>query len=536
MINTLHIKNVGIIDELSIDLNSGFNVLTGETGAGKTLIIDSLEILSGGRFSKEIIRTGTEYSYVEMSILGEKEDIIISREINKNGKNLCKINGRMVTVNELKEYMRNFIDIHGQHENQTLLDTNKHIEYLDGFSKIELAKYKEEYSELYQEYKKLEEELKKNYGDDKEKQRKLDLLRYQLNEIEIAKLKEGEEEELEEKRKIILNSEKISENLNITDLQISEKALDSISMAVKGMEKIENLDKKYENILERIREIYYNTQELSRDISALREETYFDEEDRQKIEQRLDIIYELKRKYGNNEKEIIKYCEEIKTEIFEIENLDEFINDLKTKLSNLESKMKYIAQQMNNVRKNYAAELDKVINIQLKDLEMKNAKFLTKVEYSDNSKFNENGLNNVEFLISTNIGEEYKPLVKIASGGEMSRIMLAIKSVLADVDKKDVLVFDEIDTGISGIAAKSVAEKIKNISKKHQVICVTHLAPIAAVANNHYYISKNVINNETKTSIRILNEQESINEIARIASGEITEISLKHAEELKKRS
>ena len=535
MINTLHIKNIGIIDELSIDLNTGFNVLTGETGAGKTLIIDSLEILSGGRFSKEIIRTGAEFSYVEMSILGQAEDIIISREINKNGKNLCKINGRMVTVAELKEYMKNIIDIHGQHENQSLLDISKHIEYIDGFSKSELSKYKEKYKELYLEYNEINEELRKNYGDDKEKQRKLDLLRYQVNEIEIAKLKEGEEEGLEEKRKIILNSEKISESLNITDLQMSEKTLDSISIAIKGMEKIENLDEKYRNVLERIREIYYNTQELSRDINLLREETYFNEEDRQKIEQRLDTIYELKRKYGNNETEILKYCMKIKEEIFEIENLDEYINNLKTKLLNIENEMTYISEQMDKVRRNYAMELDKNINTQLADLEMKNAKFITNVEYLSNSKFNEDGLNKVEFLISTNIGEEYKSLAKIASGGEMSRIMLAIKSVLADVDKKDVLVFDEIDTGISGIAAKSVAEKIKDISHKHQVICVTHLAPIAAIANNHYYISKKVVNNETKTCIKILNENESINEIARIASGDITEISLKHAKELKNR-
>lgn len=264
MINTLHIKNIGIIDEISIDLNKGFNVLTGETGAGKTLIIDSLEILAGGRFSKEMIRKGEEFSFVEMSVSNEdgKDDIILSREINANGKNLCKINGRMVTVSELKNFMSKIIDIHGQHDNQSLLNPDIHIKLLDKFAGTELKKLKLEYLEMFNMYKKLKEEISKNYGDDKERQRKLDLLKYQSNEIEEASLVKGEEESLEEKKKKILNTEKISKNLSIAENEILNISIDSIQNAMKALEKIEDINEEYSIQAERIRNIYYDIEDL----------------------------------------------------------------------------------------------------------------------------------------------------------------------------------------------------------------------------------------------------------------------------------
>lgn len=540
MISTLHIKNIGIIDDLSINLNQGLNILTGETGAGKTLIIDSLGIISGERFSKEMIRKGEDHSFVEVCLyLPENENaidgnVIVSREIYSNGRNMCKINGRMVTVNELKEFMQNILDIHGQHDNQYLLNASTHIEYLDNFSNKELNKYKEEYSELYNKYLQIKKELKNNYGDDKEKQRKLDLLKYQFEEISKANLKIGEDDDLESKREIILNSEKINENLNIADLEVSEKAIDSINNAIRALEKIESFDENYSRNLNALKSSYYDIQEIARDISGMREETYFDEEERQEVETRLDIIFSLKRKYGNTIEEIIKYGEELEKEIIQIENIDEINNKLKEELNNIKSKMYNISKKMDIIRNEYAKQLEENINKELVDLEMKNANLNVKVTFDETQEYNKNGLNTVEFLIRTNIGEEAKPLVKIASGGEMSRIMLAIKNVLSNVDIVPVMVFDEIDTGISGVAAKSVGEKLKAISKKHQVLCVTHLASIAAKGDYNYFISKEVHNEKTSTNIKQLNEEETIKEIARISSGEITEISLQHAKELRK--
>ena len=539
MISTIQIKNIGIIDNLSINLENGFNVLTGETGAGKTLIIDSLGIICGNRFSKEMIRKGEEYSYIEACIyLPENENsidgnIIVSREIYANGRNSCKINGRLVTVNELKEFMKQIIDIHGQNDNQTLLDKASHIEYLDSFIGKEISLIKTEYKNLYNIYNEIKLELKNNYGNETEKQRKLDLLKYQLNEIKEVNLKEGEDEKLEEQRKKIINSEKIIENIEIADNSLSNEAVDNINSAIRALEKIESIDEIYSEKLTELKNIYYDIQEISRDISSMKEDVYFDEEERNEIEERLDTIFSLKRKYGNSIKEILKYKEKVENEIYEIENLDEINEELRSKLIETEKKMKLLADKMHQIRKEKANELSQKINKELAELEMKNAKFNVKVEYNDKEFFNKNGLDEIEFLISTNIGEEEKPLIKIASGGEMSRIMLAIKSVLSEVDKIPTLIFDEIDTGISGIAAKSVGSKMKKISKNHQILCITHLANIAAQGTYNYYISKTIEDNKTRTKVEKLNEEGTIKEIARIASGDINEVSIQHAKQLR---
>ena len=538
MISTLHIKNIGIIDDLSIDLNEGLNVLTGETGAGKTLIIDSLEIISGGRFSKEMIRKGETNSFVEICMYEPENEnaidgnIIVSREINSNGKNMCKINGRMVTVNELKNFMSKFIEIHGQNDNQSLLDNKFHLKYLDGYIGEELSNIKNEYKEKYQRYLEIKRELKANYGDEKERERKLDLLRYQVNEIEEANLKEDEEEKLEEKRKIMLNSEKISKNLNEADIAIGENSIDSLNTAIRALEKIENIDNVYEKISSNLKSIYYELQEISRDISSYKDDVYFDEEERNEIEERLDLIYSLKRKYGNDIKEIIDYKNEIQEEIEHIENLDEYNNKLKKELKQIKIEMIDLAQKMSKLRNEYGKNLSQNINEVLEELEMKNAKINIHVDYNE-EEFFENGKDEVEFFIRTNLGEDEKPLSKIASGGEMSRIMLAIKKVLADTDKMPVLIFDEIDTGISGKAANAVAEKLNGISKNHQVLCISHLPSIAAIADYNYFISKKVVDERTNTNIKLLNEKETLEEIARISSGEINETTINYAMQLR---
>ena len=540
MVTTLHIKNVGIIDDLSIDLNNGFNVLTGETGAGKTLIIGSLAILAGGRFSKEMIRNGEEFSYVEANFYCPNNEvavdgnIIVSREIHLNGRNSCKINGRLITVNELKEFMSKIIDIHGQHDSHLILNPMQHTIYLDKFIGKELNESVCEYIKKLEEYNKLKQELKNTYGEDQEKERRLDLLRYQYNEIEQAKLKQNEEEELQNKHKMMQNAEKLKDNLFEIDTNLNENAIIAISDSIRSLEKIQDCGKEYSEKLSILKNSYYDIQELARDLSYMREEVDFDENERNQIENRLDLIFSLKRKYGNTITEILEFRNKIENEINKIENLDEYHNKIKIQIKNLEQELFKIANQMSNVRTKYAETLSKKINQELKDLEMPNAKFEIKINKTE--RFCENGIDEVEFMICTNVGEGLKPLTKIASGGEMARIMLAIKNVLADVDEVSTLVFDEIDTGISGKASKAVAEKMKSIAELHQVICITHLPSIAARGDYNYYISKQTKENKTYTSIKLLNEDETIEEIARISSGEVTEIAKAHAKELRKAS
>lgn len=537
MITTLHIKNIGIIEELCIDFHEGLNVLTGETGAGKTLIIDSLQIISGGRFLKEMIRKGETNSYVELCMYEPENEmsidgnIIVSREISSNGKNMCKINGRMVTVNELKEFMSKFIEIHGQRDNQTLLDNKFHLKYLDGFIGSKIKDEKEKYKEFYTKYLEIKKELNQNYGDEKERQRKLDLLKYQIKEIENANLKKDEEIELEEKRNIIVNAEKIADNLKEADYLISENTIDSISMSIRALEKIEGIDEKYEKISNNLKSIYYELQELSRDLGGYKEDVYFDEQERNEVEERLDLIHDLKRKYGNDCQEILNYKEKIEKEVEQIENLEQY-NEIKRKeLKQIEIEMDKMAKKMHDMRIEHAKIISESINKELEELEMKNAKINVRVEKQE--EFSKNGKDIVTFYINTNLGEEEKELSKIASGGEMSRTMLAIKKVLADTDKMSVLIFDEIDTGISGKAANSVATKLKTIAKTHQVMCISHLPNIAAIADYNYFISKNTKNERTSTQIKQLKENEIIEEIARISSGEINDISLKYANELR---
>ena len=537
MITTLHIKNIGIIDDLSIELGEKFNVLTGETGAGKTLIIDAISIISGDRFSKEMIRKGEDYSFVEINLyLPENElaiegNVIVSREIHLNGRNSCKINGRLVTLAELKEFMNTIVDIHGQNDNQKILNPKYHIKYLDNFIGEKILIAKQEYKALFKKRIELKKELKENLGDEKEKERQLSLLQYEFDEIENANLKCKEEEELEEKRKVFMNSEKIGKALNEADISLGEGAIDKINDAIRAIEKISNLDEKYEEILNNLKSIYYETQELSRDISSLNTDMYFDENDRNQIEERLDIIYSLKRKYGNSIEEILEYKDKIEKEIDRINNLDEYNEKLRKEIFILEEKMISIANNMHDMREKMADTLNKKINKELADLEMPNARFITNIKKVE---FNPNGIDEVEYFICTNIGEEAKKLDKIASGGEMSRIMLAIKTVLADTDSTPILIFDEIDTGISGKAAKSVGEKLKLIGKNHQVLCITHQPSIAAKGDQNYYISKDSNNGRTFTKIKKLTEEEIINEVARISNGEVTEIAKKHALELRK--
>jgi len=346
MITKLHIKNIGIIEDVEIDFNNGLNVLTGETGAGKSLIIKSLNIISGGRFSKEIIRKGESNSFVEICLYDPHNsnsidgNIIVSREINLNGRNLCKINGRMVTVNELKDFMKRIIEIHGQNDSQDLLDAKEHIKYLDAFSGEKIKELKTQYETNYTKLREIKKLLKQNLSDDKERQRNLDLLKYQLNEIKTANLIEGEEEKLENKKKIIDNSEKIIGTLNEANIAISENTIDLISSTIRNLENIEQIDNKYKESTQSLKSLYYELQEIARDLSGYKEEIYLDENEQKEVDERLDLIFSLKRKYGSSIKEILDYKQEIEEEISRIENLDGYLEQLKYELLLSYSKLK----------------------------------------------------------------------------------------------------------------------------------------------------------------------------------------------------
>ena len=405
---------------------------------------------------------------------------------------------------------------------------------MDDFIGSKITTLKEEYTKLYKRYNEINVELDKNYGDDKEKERRLDLLNYQLKEIKNAKLKVGEDIKLQEEHNIMKNSEKLQENLEEVDDCLNNQAVESVSNSIRCLERISACGEVYEEKLSELKSIYYEIQELARDISGMREDVCFDEQERDNVEARLDEIFSLKRKYGNSIEEILEYKEKLEAEILEIENLDEINSKLKQEKEIVKKQMLELCAQMHQIRKEYAQIISNKINDELKDLEMSNAVLRASVENIGDEKFNCNGLDRVEFMICTNRGEEEKELSKIASGGEMSRVMLAIKTVLADVDKVLTLVFDEIDTGISGKAAKAVGEKLKAISKNHQVMVVTHSASIAAKGKYNYFISKQTINDKTYTTIKQLSEEETIEEIARISSGDVTNISIAHAMELRK--
>lgn len=536
MITNLHIKNLGIIKDIELELGEKFNVLTGETGAGKSLIIDSLNILAGGRFSKEMIRRGEEYLFVEANLFFENKDedeknVIVSRQISLNGKNICKINGNMVTVNQLKEYMSSVVDIHLQNDNNKLLNKKNHIEFLDSYD-FNILNLKTKYQELYFKYLKLKNELSENLGDEKERKRTLDLLEYELNEIEEANLTETEDE-LENNIKLIKNSEKILNSLNESKEEL-DNALPILERVMRNFSKISDIKKEYNESYEITENSFYNLKEVYDSICNMQGELDVDEYSNEQFFKRLDLISTLKRKYGNTIAEILDYKKKVEENISKINNMESYVKNLNKELDTIKKEMLDISQKLHYLRVNNAIKISDYINEQLIDIEMKDVKISVNIEYDETNIFDINGQDRVEFLVKTNVGAEFLPLTKIASGGEISRIMLAIKTVLCVSNSGVTLVLDEIDTGISGAAASKVAEKLQKISKNMQILCVTHLSNIAAVADNNFYIYKETQDGNALTKIKLLSEEEKINEIARISFGKISEVAINYALELKK--
>lgn len=555
MLLQLDIQNIALIDKLSLEIAPGLNVLTGETGAGKSIIIDSINAILGGRVNKDIIRNGKEKAIIEaifdfentyisdileqLGIEAEDGNLIISREISISGKNTCRINGRLVNVATLKKVGELLIDIHGQHDNQSLLKTESHIELLDAFGGSAIQKCKTEYLELYNEYKAVKSRIQGLAGDKGEIARRMDMLKFQIDEIKNAKIKKGEDEQLNKQRQVLANSEKIMSSI-ITSYELlnednnGKSAMYNLNKALQELSSICKYDEDIIPISEKLESVIYQLEDICSDILSKRDGAEFDPEELSKIDERIDILSRLKRKYGYTLEEVMEFYEKSKNEYNELLQSESLIEELNKKLNTIIHELSESSQKLHLEREKAAHILEKNITQELENLEMKNSEFKVNLLFNDNGlNFTKNGLDTVEFLISSNIGEPLKPLSKIASGGEMSRIMLAIKTILANVDSIPTLIFDEIDTGISGKAAQKVGEKLSYISKNHQVLCVTHLSQLACMADNHFLIEKNSNGENTFTTVRNLDQSGRIQEIARIIGGsEITNLAIKHAEEL----
>ena len=549
MLLQLNIKNFALIRELSVEFGKGFNILSGETGAGKSILIDTIDYVLGGKFSKDLIRYGEEKTFVEavfsienpeiINVLAEQgiedEILIISRETTLLGKSIIKVNGKSVVLSYLKRIREKLLDIHGQHQNQNLLNKSFHILYLDDFIGEEINKHLRVYDDLRKEQSSIIEKINELNGN-ADREKLLDYIKFQIDDIEKANLKINEEEDLKEEFDLLSNAEKISLALSksyaILDSPMEGiSVIEGLSKAVNELSLVENHFEKLKDKREKIEESLYNLEEIAREIRDLSSEIYYDEFELEKINSRIYEISLYKKKYGESVEEILNYLKKLKTQYEELVNSEEIINKLNSKRIEIEKEMKNVCEIMHDIRKEYAVNLEEKIKYELNYVGMEKAEIRIDIENSDS--FNSRGLDDVTFLISTNPGEPLKVLEKVVSGGELSRIMLAMKCVFVDKDKIPTLIFDEIDTGISGTIAKRVGEKMFEVSSKHQVLCITHLPQIAALSDCHYFVSKKVEDGKTYTQIRTLDKYEKIKEIAKMTSGdEVSDVTLENASEM----
>lgn len=555
MLVELNIENFAVAEKLHINFSKGFNVLTGETGAGKSVIVDAIGMILGGRANKDLIRTGCDKAileglfYLEKSseinkildeygIENEKNDyLLITREIYSTGRSISRINGRTVTLGMLNNVTKYLIDVHGQHEHQSLLNSENHIHIIDSFGDDNFRTLKEDIYIYYNELVFQRKKLKDLSMDEIEKDREIDLLKYQIEEIDNAKLSKEEEEEIAKEYDKLSNIKEIelniSEALNILQSKEYEgfSIIDAINKVISLIGGIKNFDIEIKKYYESFTNIGFELQDLSGDLRYYLDNIAVDEERLVFLEERLDTINKLKKKYGNNIDEIIAYRNGIYEKFQILLNNEKEISQIKNEIENIEKMLEVKCEELSNKRKEIASILEESLSGELKQLNMSNVLF--KVSFKKYNHFTPEGFDNVEFLISTNPGEDLKPLSKIVSGGEMSRIMLAFKSILAEYDKIPCLIFDEIDTGISGRTAQVVGEKIVNISKEHQIICVSHLPQIAALADTHFSIYKNIHGSRTVTQIKKLSFEERIEELSRLLGGvNLTDTTKMHAKEM----
>ncbi|WP_339194819.1 DNA repair protein RecN [Solibacillus sp. FSL R5-0449] len=551
MLRELSIRNFAIIDDLTVSFFGGLTVLTGETGAGKSIIIDAVNILAGGRGSTEFIRHGEKKAELgglfhvdnsqhpifakleEHGIESEEDTIILRRDLHDSGKSVCRVNGKLVPLSVLRDIGGSLIDIHGQHENQELMDEKFHINLLDHYAHHELLPVKAKYDEAYEAYRQLKREVSELSMDEQRMAQRIDLYQFQIQELEQAGLKIDEEEALDEERLRLMNFHKIFERANIAYSAISDDGtgLDFIGNAMNALEDIVALDSNFKEASEAVTSSFYALQDAAYQVKNVLDDLEYDAERLNEVEQRLALYQTMKRKYGTTVEEILTYHEKIEEELSQLMNRDETLQKNEQLLAKMEADLNKIADQLTTIRKENAIKLSDAIMNELRMLHMEKAQFIVKFEPLN--QLDANGKDFVAFYISTNVGEPPKSLPKVASGGELSRMMLALKTIFSSSNGITSIIFDEVDTGVSGRVAQAIAEKIAAISVNSQVLCISHLPQVAAMADHHYYIKKQVEHNRTFTSITEMEEKERIVEISRMMSGaEITDLTLQHASEL----
>jgi DNA repair protein RecN (Recombination protein N) len=553
LLQELSIQNFAIIPQLTVDFREGMTVLTGETGAGKSIIIDAMGLLTGGRGSTDYVRQGETKAVLEglfempkseklkdllleLGIEGNEDSLLVQRDIWNSGKNVCRVNGRMVNIATLRKIGEHLVDIHGQHEHQELMDADKHLGMLDSFGGPELLEVKSDYTTAYHEYAQLHKQVVARQKNEKAFAQRIDMLKFQVEEIGDANLTPGEEESLLEERNKLANYQKIASALNASYEAISgegESALDRIGYAMNELMDIEDLDPEYKQISEVVSSAFYSLQEATSDLSRQVDSLDADESRLDIVEERLETIRSLKRKYGDSVEAILAYYDEITGELADSDFLVGESGELETTLKKMRQAAWDKGLVLRKKRKQLAKQLEQDILTELKELYMEKAEF--EVRFQDFAEFDlhEEGIESAEFYITSNPGEPLKPLVKVASGGEMSRIMLALKTIFSKTQGITSIVFDEVDTGVSGRVAQAIADKIHQIAENSQVLCITHLPQVAARADYQYFIKKEVNGGRTQTSIQVLNEEERVQEIARMLAGaEVTKLALEHAKEL----
>lgn len=555
MLQELSIKNFAIIEDLQVSFDEGMTVLTGETGAGKSIIIDAVGLLAGGRGSYDMIRYGEKKTVIQglftmpqntntaeiledYGIESDDNQILLQREVSRNGKNVSRVNGTIVTVSVLREVGETLIDIHGQNEHQELMDPQKHINLLDQFAGPELKKIKDGYRLAYEKYMQVRKQLIQLKSDEKENAQRIDLLSFQIKEIEQAKLKdEQEENKLDDERNLLVNFQKVTQSLTTAydALQNSEEnGIDKIGVGMSALDKVKDINPTYQAIAANVSAAYYQLQESAAEILSEIEQMSYDEGRLNEIESRLDTIYQLKRKYGNTIGEILAHYQKIAEELDLIENRESYLEKLNVEYISSKEEVFAIGKQLTVIRKRAAKSLEEQIHLQLKELYMEKVTFQTVFhEKRGKAAIFENGLDDVEFYVATNVGEPIKALSKVASGGELSRMMLAMKAIFTKTQGITSIIFDEVDTGVSGRVAQAIANKIHLVASYSQVLCITHLPQVAAMADHHLYIEKEIIEDRTQTHVHPLFDGERINEVARMLAGtDITELSIAHAKEL----
>ena len=553
MLQEISITNFAIIPELRLSFHEGMTALTGETGAGKSIIIDALGLLAGGRGSSDYIRQGADKCILEglfewpkqegfealMEELGIESDgsnLIVRRDMSLAGKNVCRVNGHIVTLANLRRVGSYLVDIQGQNEHQELLQPESHLVLLDRFGDSTFQQKKRAYQEAYQAYRELERKVRKIQQNEKNYVQRIDMLNFQQEEIAAAQLEVGEEEKLREERDKLSNYQKIVDGLATAYGALSEgeqSSLDGVGMAVSEIQSIAHLDSEYEAIFDNIQSAYYLLQDAVGDMSRQIDLLELDENRLEEVTQRMETIRQLKRKYGDSVEAILAYYEEITEELDSSDFTEGQLDKMKNELTQKEEWALQCAEELHQARKAIASDLEQSILRELKSLYMENTEFEVRFSTQANGRLDEQGFDIVEFYITTNPGEPLKPLVKVASGGELSRVLLALKTIFSSEQGVTSIIFDEVDTGVSGRVAQAIADKILKISKYSQVLCITHLPQVAAVADYQYYIVKEVVGGRTQTSVAELAAAERENEIARMLAGsEITPLTIEHAKEL----